>query len=169
MAWVTPKTGAASAHAGGPGAFRPSDLPEMVGPEDVRSSGTARIVGVPRFRAAGLALRLDPLADSFTVVLIDEAGVARMRFGPFPEEEVVAIWRSLGKSSGLPLLLLLTDGRLEAPFPQLGRVQLGAIRMRRRHGLLNDRRPRFLTRRKVGRWPARPRVVRGRDLFDATR
>jgi hypothetical protein len=44
-------------------------------------------------------------------------------------------------------------------------VQLGQIRIRRRHGVLNGRRPRFLTRRKTGRLPVRPAVHREREII----
>jgi len=52
------------------------------------------------------------------------------------------------------------------PYPQLGRVALGAVRIRRRHGLLNGRRPRFLTRRKTGRLAELPVIVAGDRMTD---
>ncbi|HYY41949.1 MAG TPA: hypothetical protein VE775_04395, partial [Pyrinomonadaceae bacterium] len=60
---------------------------------------------------------------------------------PYDEADVIAVWRALGAASGLALMVRHEDGRIEQPFPQIGRVQLGAIRIRRRHGLLNGRRP----------------------------
>jgi hypothetical protein len=63
-------------------------------------------------------------------------------------------------------LLEGADGVVTEPYPQLGRVALGAVRIRRRHGLLNGRRPRFLTRRKTGRLPELPVIVSGDRMTD---
>ena len=46
------------------------------------------------------------------------------------------------------------------------RGALGPVRIRRRHGLLNGRRPRFLTRRKTGRLAELPVIVSGERLTD---
>ncbi|MBN9447816.1 MAG: hypothetical protein J0I67_13045, partial [Bosea sp.] len=80
------------------------------------------------------------------------------------EDEAVATWRSFGRSSGLPLLLETSDGVVTEPFPQLGRVALGPVRIRRRYALLAGRRPRFLTRRKTGCFAERPVVIQGEIL-----
>ena len=82
------------------------------------------------------------------------------------EVDAVALWRDFGRASGLPLLLETADGAVSEPFPQIGRVALGPVRIRRRHGLLNGRRPRFLTRRKSGRLADLPVVVSGDRLTD---
>lgn len=118
-------------------------------------------------RLQGFALRLvglDQEAQDFEIAGIAPDGTVALVLGPFPEEEVVAVWRSLAARSGLPLLLQHPDGELQAPYPQVGAVQLGAIRIRRRHGLLNGRRPRFLVRRKTGRPASRPLVHREREI-----
>ena len=118
---------------------------------------------------AGMVLRLEPLplidGECFEILVAGEDGGTLMRLGPFPEEEVVAVWRALGASSGLPLVIEDAGGERETPFPQIGRVQLGAVRIRRRHGLLSGRRPRFSTRRKTGRLPLQPQVFREREMF----
>lgn len=80
------------------------------------------------------------------------------------EDEAIAAWRDVGRSSGLPLLLETPDGAVSEPYPQIGRLALGPVRIRRRHALLGGRRPRFLTRRKTGRLPERPVIVRGEIL-----
>jgi len=115
-------------------------------------------------RPAGLALQPDDSSQDFRIAVLDAAGAECIVLGPYPEEEVVAVWRGLGSSSGLPLYVRLAGGLMQLSLEQIGRVQLGRIRIRRRHGLLNGRRPRFLVRRKVGRFPARPRVHRELEL-----
>jgi hypothetical protein len=112
-------------------------------------------------KPAGLALRFCEGEGGFAIDVIGQDDDALLRLGPFAEEDVVAIWRSMGAASGLPLMIARPDGLIQAPYPQIGRLQLGDIRIRRRHGLLNGRRPRFLTRRRTGRLPLRPTVFRG--------
>ena len=150
---TTPAAGAPPLNEGGPGAPIPhTALRGVIG----LSAGA---------EPAGLALTLGPAeGDAFLVRLVDRDGGSLQDLGPFAEDEVIAVWRSLGAASGLPLQIQRGDGRLETPYPQLGRLQLGAIRTRRRHGLLGHRRPRFLTRRKPGAWPLRPRVHREREI-----
>ena len=43
------------------------------------------------------------------------------------------------------------DGVILTAYDQMGCVVLGSLRLRRRNAALMRRRPRFLTRRKVGR------------------
>jgi hypothetical protein len=81
-------------------------------------------------------------------------------------DDAVALWRDCGRMSGLALLLETDDGVISEPYPQVGRLALGPIRIRRRYALLNNRRPRFLTRRKTGRLGDRPVVVSGERLTD---
>lgn len=124
----------------------------------------ARLIGRGGVRPAGVALRLDeraPDGADFEVALVDGDGGTLMVFGQFGEDEVVAAWRELGSKTGFPLLTQSEDGALQHPFPQVGRVQLGRIRIRRRHG---SRRPRFLVRRKTTRMPRRPMVYREREI-----
>jgi hypothetical protein len=122
-------------------------------------------------RLHGLALRLcershaaEDAEELFDIAAIDKKGNCVFSLGHFGENEVVAIWRKLGASSGLALMLQNPDGSLLEPYPQIGGVALGTIHIRRRHGLLRHRRPRFLTRRKVGQPSARPLVFRERDI-----
>jgi|SRR5688572_12782319 hypothetical protein len=112
----------------------------------------------------GIALRLDPSSDCFHLVILDEANAPLLALGTYPDEDVVAEWRSLGASSGLPLKIQLSNGSVITPYPQVGRLQLGPVRIRRRHGLLSGRRPRFLTRRKTGRFGLRPQVFREAEI-----
>ncbi|GJD48190.1 hypothetical protein OPKNFCMD_0906 [Methylobacterium crusticola] len=121
--------------------------------------------------AASLALCLDGDAsdaageDRFAILVLDRSGDPLMPLGVHGDDEVVAIWRRLGAESGLPLVVIQEDGAVTAMGQQIGRVKLGAVRIRRRHGLLSGRRPRFLTRRKTARLPLRPAVYRGENLL----
>lgn len=101
--------------------------------------------------------------DQFDLRLVDAAGTVLAHLGPFCEDEVVAVWRDLAARTGLPRMIVREDGQLAAVAPQIGRLMLGKTRIRRRHGSLGDRRPRFLVRRKTGRLPVRPQIHRGEN------
>jgi hypothetical protein len=127
-----------------------------------------RLIGALGARPAGVALRLDERAqndDACELALVDALGGTLMVLGRFGEDEVVAAWRDAGAATGFPLITQSEDGALQHPYPQVGRVQLGRIRIRRRHGL--RRRPRFLTRRKTARLPRRPTIHREREIIDS--
>jgi hypothetical protein len=114
---------------------------------------------------AALILRaVDPEADSFRIAVADREGRTLIDLGPFGDEDAVAIWRSLAASSGLPLVMVGLDGQVHQPVQQIGRIQLGAIRIRRAMALLAGRRPRFLVRRKTARLPRRPLVYSEREI-----
>ena len=127
-------------------------------------SPPAAVIGRAGTPAAAVAMRLDQASDCFRLVLLDENNAPLLVLGPYEEEDVVAEWRRLAETSGLVLKVQLPNGAVTTLAPQLGRVLLGATRQRRRHGLLNHRRPRFLTRRKTARFPARPQVHREAEL-----
>lgn len=123
-----------------------------------RSGGTA---------AVGVALAFADAAseasgeERFALLLVDAEGEVLMRLGPFPEEEVVALWRDATAKGALVRMLLREDGGLVPVSQQIGRLALGKSRQRRRNGSLSARRPRFLARRKAARLPARPCIHRG--------
>jgi hypothetical protein len=165
MTTTTPTTGAGSAcepaSEACPATAGRLDLPGRI--TGLRDS----LIGDLGVRPAGLALRLDERApgdDDFEIALVDEGGGTLMVLGRFDEDEVVAVWRELAGTTGFPLLTQSEDGEVQQPFPQVGRVRLGRIRIRRRHGLLSGRRPRFLVRRKTARLPRRPVVYREREI-----
>jgi hypothetical protein len=159
MTGSTPTAGAGSPYGDRPGA---SLALVHAGPGPI--IGAAPVIGLGGTRAAGVALRLAGCAeDLFEIALVDRDGNAVMVLGPFEEDDVVARWRSLAAASGLPLRVEPVDGIVEAPFPQIGRLRLGSIKVRRRYGPLNQR-PRFLQRRKPARLPHRPTVHREREL-----
>jgi hypothetical protein len=163
---MTSMTGAVRVAADGPGS--PIQiLPHLVATRSL--DGAVTMPGAGTANAAGLALKVDPNTDGFLVEVVDRDGTMLVRLGPFDQDDIVAVWRALGASSGLPLMVERPDGGLDAPYAQVGPLPLGAVRIRRRHGLLNGRRPRFLVRRRTGRLPPRPRVFRGDELFSQNR
>ncbi|WP_083468086.1 DUF6101 family protein [Methylobacterium tarhaniae] len=142
------------------------------GPVQAEPSPLPIVGRLPGASAAGsLALCLDGDAsdaageDRFAVMVLDRTGDPLMRLGTYGDDEVVAVWRRLGAETGLPLVVIQEDGAVSPMGQQIGRVKLGAVRIRRRHGLLSGRRPRFLTRRKTGRLPLRPLVYRDERLL----
>jgi hypothetical protein len=102
--------------------------------------------------------------DLFDIVVAAQDGSAITNLGPFSDEDAVAIWRALGETSGLPLVIVAHDGTMHRTFAKLGRLQLGPVRMRRRVRGASGRRPRFLARRKSANLPRRPLVYREREL-----
>jgi Family of unknown function (DUF6101) len=168
MTGATTMAGAVSPRESGPGSILPSldhpvsRIPALLSPAIAGAGATA----------AGIVLRLaspEGEKESFEIAVVDAYGIILLPLGRFSDEEAVAEWRKLGAGSGLPLIIERVDWSFDLPYPQLGRVQLGAIRIRRRHGLLNGRRPRFLTRRKTGRLPLRPAVHREREIISRGR
>ena len=118
---------------------------------------------------AGIALAFATAAaeatgeDRFVLHVVDAEGEILSRLGPFTEEDIVATWRDCANRSGLKRMILREDGSIAPVSNQIGRLALGTSRQRRRHGLLNGRRPRFLVRRKTARLPARPQIHRGEN------
>ncbi len=131
-----------------------------------RIAGTRILRGGDGWR--GIALRLANGSRSETCFeLALTAGDGRsISIAVIDEEDAVALWRDCGKASQMPLLLETGDGALSEPYPMLGPLQLGTIRIRRRHALLAGRRPRFLARRKTTRLADNPVVVNGSAMFD---
>lgn len=131
-----------------------------------------RIAGVRILRKSaswkGVALRLaDPSGENTNFELVLTSGDGRsIRIATVDEDDAISLWRSCGQASGQPLLLEAVDGSVSAPYPQMGRVALGTVTIRRRYAFLNGRRPRFLVRRKTSRLPERPVMVRGAAMFE---
>lgn len=154
MVQVTPTAGAVPSGIffGQPAgiAAGPLPLPAVIGPFGAR--------------AAAVALRLERGGERFFLILLDAGHAPLLALGPYDDVDAVAEWRRLAAASGLALKIQLSNGAVMTPYPQLGRVLLGPTRQRRRHGLLSRRRPRFLARRKTGRFPLRPQVHREPEL-----
>ncbi len=147
--------------------FAPTTLEEALGLLKQYGSD-ARVIAGGQSLVPMLALRLaNPTGDDERFELALTAGDGRsIVVASADQADAVALWRDFGRRSGLPLLLESVDGRVTEPFPQIGRVALGPVRIRRRHAFLNGRRPRFLTRRKPGRLADLPVVVASERLVD---
>jgi hypothetical protein len=66
-------------------------------------------------------------------------------------DDIVALWRQLADQTGVPRLLEREAGVLEAMEARIGQVAVGPVFvMRRRGAIALRRRPRFLTRRRMG-------------------
>jgi Family of unknown function (DUF6101) len=89
----------------------------------------------------GYAIVLAAVFGSEDVVLADG----------LDEDEIVARWRGLAASLGLPAMLCHANGETEFLHRQLGAVTLGRVSVKRRRRVATNRRPRFLMRRKGGR------------------
>jgi Family of unknown function (DUF6101) len=135
----------------------------------VERIGSVRILRAgPGWRGVALRLAISSGADDkerFELAL-NEGDGRSITIACIDQDDAVALWRDCGRASGLPLLLETPDGAVTEPYPQIGRVALGPIRIRRRHAFLNGRRPRFLVRRKTGRLADRPVFVQGERLTD---
>lgn len=144
--------------AAAPAAFDivPSPLP-VIG----RISGARKAAGVALAYATEDAEICG--TDRFSLILVDADGEELHRIGSFDEDDVVAIWRDIAARAGLVRMIVREDGVLVPVSEQIGRLILGRVRIRRRHAGLGARRPRFLTRRKTGRLPARPQIFRGEN------
>ncbi len=140
------------------------------------AAGPGPLPGLMVFDAAAMAdfsgiavrfahqARAEGAERDFELVLAHAEAGRSIVVGRFGEEDIVATWRSFADASGLPMVIEHADGMLDMPYRQIGRLRVGDTRMRRRHGLLNGRRPRFLVRRKTGRLPLCPIVHRGREI-----
>ncbi len=135
-----------------------------------------RLAGVRLIRGgawAGVSLRLAGGAETGSLLNSDlmelslvMADGRSVRIATIEGDEAVAVWRAASNASGLPMMVETADGAVQAPFPQIGRLALGPIRIRRAHGATAARRPRFLRRRKVARLPELPHIINGTVLSD---
>jgi hypothetical protein len=154
------------------GTTDPTIVPRNPMPAQPDAPRIERIASVRILRGAagwrGVALRLANAAgDDQLFQLALTAGDGRsITIATVDQDDAVALWRDCGRASGMPLLLENCDGEVTEPFPQIGPLALGPIRVRRRHAFLNGRRPRFLVRRKTGKLAERPVVVGGDRLTD---
>lgn len=170
VAGVTPAAGAGRAMRPVSGAKVPAEGSPFAGESVLVAAGEGRwqagVLDANWFGAFdGIAIRPAKTEHLVDIVLIERHAGRCVALGRFDDSEVVALWRSLSASLGLPLVLERPDGTLDTPYQQLGPIRLGAVRIRKLHGLLNGRRPRFLVRRKAARLPDRPTIHREREIL----
>jgi hypothetical protein len=172
MASVTPAAGEhgfAPKLSGGPTSpttVSENPMPAQPDAPCVERIGPVRILRGGGWRGVAMRLSASTSEDERFELALTAGDGRSITIAVADQEDAVAMWRDCGRASGLPLLLETGDGVVTEPYPQLGRVALGPVRIRRRHGFLNGRRPRFLVRRKTGRLAERPVVVAGERLTD---
>ena len=78
--------------------------------------------------------------------------------------DIARDWQAWARALNLPLLVVGQDGSVGATLSGMGGIIAARPMPRRRHSFFTRRRPRFLTRRKVGRanTPAR---IEGREII----
>ena len=79
-------------------------------------------------------------------------------------EGVAADWQEWGRVLQLPLLVVAPDGTVTSPLATLGTLVVFPPKLRRRPAHFRARRPRFLSRRRIGE-RARMTVIRGREII----
>jgi hypothetical protein len=133
----------------------------------VRDERTGREAPFAAYR--GVAVRMDPIGGDgavrgFVALLhADPDFTVTLTISDDPAE-VANDWQSWGHALDLPLLVIGQDGSVDEPLRDMGAVQIAATKPRRHPSHFAKRRPRFLTRRKVGQVDA-VRVVIGDEIF----
>jgi hypothetical protein len=113
-------------------------------------------VTVPVADFCGVAVRIVAVGDSGAIgavveLMHDEPGLSLPLVIADEPEDVAADWQAWGRVFNLPLLVVAHDGRVLQASDRMGGPSFGASKPRRRHSYFAARRPRFLSRRKVGR------------------
>jgi hypothetical protein len=85
------------------------------------------------------------------------------------DSEIRAEWRLWANFLGLPTLIEREEGRTEPDAPRLGGVAITNAEPRRRGRTITSRRPRFLTRRKVGDAAVATPHERTREIFPGSK
>ena len=126
-------------------------------------------VTVPTSAYRGVALRVvDARDDGFTyeILLVHADPDLSVALAETRDDiDVQAEWRLWARVLGLPALVERVEGRDESDETLLGRVAVKPVAPRRRGKTIASRRPRFLTRRKIGRPELCIQVERAQELF----
>ena len=160
---------------------------------DPRADGRRREVMLARGRVqiarsvAGVRMKISLAASAYRGVVLRLRGFAEQHFSyevelahrdpdlsvtllqASDDSEVQAEWRLWAKFLGLPALVEREDGRPEPDAARLGELVVAARKPRRRGGAMARRRPRFLTRRKIGRGSPGPSLVGAREIFPGSK
>ena len=114
------------------------------------ASGEPRVVTVPVDDYDGVAVRIAPEAEAAPLIIelahTNPDYVVPLARGGVPEN-VADDWLAWGRELGLPLLVVSPDGSVARYHPD---EASRPSQPRRRHSYFAGRRPRFLTRRKIG-------------------
>ena len=128
--------------------------------------GIKMAVHLPMAAYLGVAIRLQPPADgcpaTITIILEHHDPALSLELFRAPDAaDVAAEWQSWGRVLGLPLLVAESDGKLREPFERLGSVETAEpAARRRRHTVMEERRPSILLRRQPGATSDEPVVHR---------
>ncbi len=134
-------------------------------------SGIPMAMRLPMAAFEGVAARIVPSADGSDDGMVVIEILHRDPHLSLPLsvaetlDDVIADWRAWSRVLALPMLLVEADGTWRSLETRIGGVTVKPTRPRRRRSVLNKRRPRFLTRRKVGVAKAEPVMVAKRELF----
>jgi hypothetical protein len=133
----------------------------------VTRAGRAHAVPLAAYR--GVSVRMESAGDDGSVI----AFVELLHADPdltlplavtHDPHEIAGDWQEWAHALKLPLLVVGQDGSVGEPLAAHRGLIMGRPKPRRRYSYFAKRRPRFLTRRKVGNLDA-VRVVFGREII----
>ena len=133
----------------------------------VTRAGRAHAEPLAAYR--GVAVRMESAGDDGSVVAfvellhVDPELTVTLALTHDPHE-IAGVWQEWARSLNLPLLIVGQDGSVGEPLAAHRSLIMSRSKPRRRHSYFAKRRPRFLTRRKVGHLDA-VRVVFGREII----
>jgi hypothetical protein len=160
---------------------------------DPRADGWRREVMLARGKVqiarsvAGVRMQISLAANAYRGVVLRLRGLDDARFSyqielahrdpdlsvtlleASDDKDIQAEWRLWAKFLGLPTLVEREEGRAEPERARLGELTIGQRKPRRRGGAMARRRPRFLTRRKVGRGSLGPSLAGAREIFPGSK
>jgi hypothetical protein len=123
---------------------------------------------VPVADYEGVAVRMAAVDGAALSVVVElrhrDAGLTLPLVVADDPADVVADWQGWARALNLPLLVVEQNGAVTRPVDRMGALNVARPRPRRRHSFFAGRRPRFLTRRKVGR-PGVAEVIAGREII----
>lgn len=133
-------------------------------------TGTA-LFTVPVAAYRGVAVRMESTGDNgevraFVELLHTDPALTLPLALTDEPYDIEDDWRAWGAALRLPLLVVGQDGSVAAPLAgSYPAIAVAPSLPRRRHSYFAARRPRFLTRRKVGHAPSEPARVEGREII----
>jgi Family of unknown function (DUF6101) len=172
-----------------PGVYEPRRLVAA----DPRADGRRREVTLAGGRVeilrsvAGVRMNISVAANAYRGVVLRLRGLESERFAYEVElrhadpdlcvtlleadddDEIQAEWRLWARYLGLPTLVEREEGRIEPDSARLGKVYIGERKPRRRGAAIMRRRPRFLSRRRMGRGSLGPSLAGAREIFPGSK